>query len=1157
MGDSKIYLGHNEINTFRSEVSGQFVEIDNEKYYQIKNYHEMPDFFISIVSDSDHWMFISSNGSLSAGRKDRDNALFPYYTEDKIHDYRDITGSKTYFLVYKDGKKFLWEPFTDDSRKFYKITRNLYKSIYGNKIIFEEINSDLGLSFQYGWYNSEKFGFIKKSSLVNHNNTKAKVDLLDGIKNILPHGVDYGFQNEYSNLLDAYKKSERIAGTTLGIFMLSAIPVDRAEPSEALKATTIWSTGFENNCQILISDKQVSRFKNGLGIKPEHDIRASRGAYYINAQIELGENERKEWFTIAEINQDSADVSNLKSFIRKSKNPEDLIKSDVSQGTINLKKMVSFADGFQKTNTELNYARHFTNTLFNIMRGGVFVNNYSIDKNDFKLYLWQINRLVSKEYQTWLENLPNEIQYTSLIELAEKTGDMDLVRITYEYLPLTFSRRHGDPSRPWNQFSIETKNEDGQVKFYYAGNWRDIFQNWEALCFSYPEFIEGVISKFVNASTIDGYNPYRIMRDGIDWESPDPDDPWSYIGYWGDHQIIYLQKLLELSNDFHSGKLDNLLTSEFFTYANVPYRIKPYNEIIQNPKDTVVFDHALNREIKAEATHLGADARLLKNKAGDQIYKVNLTEKVLVTLLSKLSNFIPEAGIWLNTQRPEWNDANNALVGNGASMVTLYYLRRFLTFWENKFSTFSSNEISVSEEVASLFESMYRFFNENLSLLENGFTDSDRKKFSNNLGQTHGKYRNEIYNYSFSGEKKQILVKDLIAFISVCLKYMDQSIKVNKRKDGLYHAYNLISINDDKISVRHLYEMLEGQVAVLSSGYLTTKESLDVLNALKNSKIFRPDQYSYMLYPDRQLPRFIEKNIIPGSLVDQSPLLKKLSEDKETSIIKVDDEGNYHFNAAFRNADALESALNNLRIGSYSHLIEDEKENILAIYENIFDHQSFTGRSGTFYGYEGLGSIYWHMVSKLLLATQECYIKAINEGEDEAIIGQLMDHYYEIKAGIGLFKSPELYGAFPMDAYSHTPGNAGVKQPGLTGQVKEDVISRLVELGIRVRNGEISFDASLMNSDEFLNGHDEFEFYSLDGDFRKIPLKQNQLAFTFCQVPVIYTASDEDTIFIFFKNGDKQKIQGLTLDQEISNQLFNRSGAIEQINVNIQKKKNS
>ena len=41
---------------------------------------------------------------------------------------------------------------------------------------------------------------------------------------------------------------------------------------------------------------------------------------------------------------------------------------------------------------------------------------------------------------------------------------------------------------------------------------------------------------------------------------------------------------------------------------------------------------------------------------------------------------------------------------------------------------------------------------------------------------------------------------------------------------------------------------------------------------------------------------------------------------------------------------------------------------MLDLFERLFDHESFTGRSGTFFGYEGLGCIYWHMVSKLRLA---------------------------------------------------------------------------------------------------------------------------------------------------------------------------------------------
>ncbi len=794
MGERKIFLGENEINIDKSIVAGKFIEIDGEKYYQIQNYHEMPDFFISIVSDSNHWMFISSNGSLSAGRKDRDNALFPYFTVDKIHDYKDITGSKSIFLVTKNNKIYLWEPFTSESQKVYQITRNLYKNFFGNKLIYEEINEDLGIGFRYGWYNSNKFGFVKKSSLFTKAGSNVKVELLDGIQNILPAGSDYAFQNEYSNLLDAYKKNELIKNTTLGLFMLSSIPVDRAEPSEALKTTTVWSVGIDQDLKILISDKQVDNFRNGHTVEIEFDERATRGAYFVNTYIELEESTEKTWYTIAEINQDSSDVNNLKKFIIESENLQKLIEEDIAKGTENLKKMVSFADGIQITDTEMCYARHYSNTLYNIMRGGVFTNNYLVNTCDFRDYLWQINKLVSKEKQTWLNNLPEHISYSELNELAKKTGDTDLIRIVTEYLPLTFSRRHGDPSRPWNLFSIETNNEDGQVIYNYEGNWRDIFQNWEALCYSFPEFIEGIISKFVNASTIDGYNPYRIMRNGIDWECPNPNDPWAYIGYWGDHQIIYLQKLLELSDRFHPGKLDDLLIQDIYTYANVPYRIKSYSKIVQNPKDTVVFDFQLNEQIKTEATHLGADANLLKHKNSDQIYKVNLTEKILVSLLSKLSNFIPEAGIWLNTQRPEWNDANNALVGNGTSMVTLYYLRRFLKFWKDRLQNFSGNDVIISEEVANLFSSIYEYLKVNETKLSEGFSDLNRRDFADFLGATHAKYRKEIYKYSFSGEKKQILIGDLFSFSQLCLKYIDQSIEANKRGDGLYHAYNLISL---------------------------------------------------------------------------------------------------------------------------------------------------------------------------------------------------------------------------------------------------------------------------------------------------------------------------------------------------------------------------
>jgi len=1091
-------------------------------------------------------MFISSNGSLSAGRKNRDNALFPYYTDDKIHDYAGITGSKTLVLINREGDAFLWEPFSKELAAIYRIERNIYKNVYGNKIVFEEINHELGLSFQYAWFNSEKFGFVKKSKVVNLNNGDLQIEILDGLSNLLPNEVSYYFQTEYSNLADAYKKNELVEELGLGLFSLSSIPVDRAEPSESLRATSVWSIGLDNP-KILISNNQLANFRKGIPVQTEIDIRARRCAYYVNAEINLSANESKEWYIIAELNQDKTRVQNLSYFIKNEQDKIACLKENIAKGTENLIKIVAGADGLQDSNEELSAARHFSNTMFNVMRGGTYLKNYTIEVSDFMAFVKLTNTKLFTQIQTLLSGLTAEISHSELIKLAEKSGNADFIRVCNEYLPLTFSRRHGDPSRPWNQFSIEIKNEDGTEKSDFQGNWRDIFQNWEALSLSYPEFIENIISKFVNATTVDGYNPYRIMRSGIDWEAPDPEDPWAYIGYWGDHQIIYLQKLLELSNNYHPAKLDEMLTSEIFAYANVPYRIKNYSDIVKNPKDTIGFDHKLHTKIEELVEQLGADGRLLIQN--NEIYKVNLTEKILVTLLSKLSNFVPEAGIWLNTQRPEWNDANNALVGNGVSMVTLYYLRRFLNFWNAKFKQIALTEITLSEEVKTLFDSIQNVFKTNAALLEKGFSDEERRTFTDVLGLAGEKYRNLLYANSFSGKKAKITTSELVEFTQLALDYCDQSIKVNKRADGLYHAYNLISFGAKTISIRYLYEMLEGQVSVLSAGSLSTQENLAVLDALKSSALFRKDQYSYILYPDRQLPRFDEKNIIPSTKVKNSKLLSKLIEDKNISIVNVDKFGEYHFKGVYRNAAVLEEALNSLNSEKYGKLVEEEKTQILAIYEELFDHQSFTGRSGTFYGYEGLGSIYWHMVSKLLLAVEECFFKATDEGASAFEIGRLKEHYFEIKAGIGLYKSPELYGAFPTDAYSHTPGGAGAKQPGMTGQVKEDVIARMGELGIRVANGEIHIDTKLINHAEFLAQANVFTYFALNGTKKQIQLNKGQLAFTVCQVPVVYTLSDKEQISISLKNGQKKEMTGNVIDKETCKSIFGRTNEVELIEI--------
>ncbi len=470
-------------------------------------------------------------------------------------------------------------------------------------------------------------------------------------------------------------------------------------------------------------------------------------------------------------------------------------------------------------------------------------------------------------------------------------------------------------------------------------------------------------------------------------------------------------------------------------------------------------------------------------------------------------------------------------------MVTLYNIRRYLSFISILFTSSSADHFKVSEEVATLMNDIDSIFYRNMAGLAIGFNDKQRKQILDELGTAGSNYREKVYQ-RFSDKIVTVNKKELLDFLNCTLQFVDQSILANKRSDGMYNAYNIISIRDDSISIRYLYEMLEGQVAVMSSGKLSADETLEVLKAMRFSPLYRADQESYILYPNKTLPTFLHKNNIPSDSVSHSKLLQLLITKGDTRIIIKDMKGQYHFNGTFRNGAMLGQAMRQLQKDSALSFSEDEFNEVLAIYEKMFDHQSFTGRSGTFYKYEGLGSIYWHMVSKLLLSIGENYKRAFLEGASGNTLKQLAEYYIQVKKGIGAHKSPKDYGSFPFDPYSHTPSMTGVQQPGMTGQVKEDIISRFFELGIIVENGTITIKPMILNRSEFIDHPDSGEY--------AVPY----LSFSYCKVPFVYLLDNGQGIDML-KEGKLLKSEDYTLSASDTLSIMDRDGLIEKIWVHL------
>jgi hypothetical protein len=224
----------------------------------------------------------------------------------------------------------------------------------------------------------------------------------------------------------------------------------------------------------------------------------------------------------------------------------------------------------------------------------------------------------------------------------------------------------------------------------------------------------------------------------------------------------------------------------------------------------------------------------------------------------------------------------------------------------------------------------------NRHLLSGSIDDTARKVILDKLGKAASDYRYQIYNSGFWGKKRTHSMQGLKNFTKISLEFIEHSIKANQRQDNLYHAYNLMSVEDKKVSISYLSEMLEGQVAVLSSGYLSSRENLAVLNGLKNSKLFRPDQYSYLLYPNKQLPKFLDKNTISKEAVSKSELLTLLVAKNNKQILEKDSLGDYHFNGNFNNSGVLKKALEALsQHNDYKDLVAKEAKTVEAIFEDV------------------------------------------------------------------------------------------------------------------------------------------------------------------------------------------------------------------------------
>ena len=632
--------------------------------------------------------------------------------------------------------------------------------------------------------------------------------------------------------------------------------------------------------------------------------------------LDLARHRTSRWSIVADVNQDHAAVAALRNLLgrRPAAVGRQLERISPAAPT-SWSGLVAAADGLQHHGRAADHGASLRQRpLQHHARRHLCRQRPGRQRDDLLDFVRVRNRAVLASTRPSLPACRTALHSPNSMPAPATTGVPDLIRLCYEYLPLTFSRRHGDPSRPWNRFSINLK----QARRHAAAS---------------TTRATGATSSRTGSRWP---GPIPCLRRGHDRQVPQrhhrrrlqplPGDARRHrVGSARTRQSLVQHRLLERPPDHLPAEAAGsrravpsrragsaARTARLQPMPTCPTAFAPMPRCSRTGTTPSTSTGSSEEAIAAAWRDWAPTASWCATRSG-QVFHVTLAEKLLVLLLAKLANLVPEGGIWMNTQRPEWNDANNALVGKGLSVVTAAYLRRFIVFCQALLAAWRPGCVDSQLSRGRSAGRRACHPRHEPALAANRLQRSSRGAPS----WMRWAPPPATIGWRFYHDGLAAAQVDDSWRRRCCRALLDAGAGLRRPDAARQPPAAMASITPttscacagEGVAVDHLYEMLEGQVAVLSSGLLASDEALALLQTLRGSQLYRADQHSYILYPDRELPGFLQQE--PGRRrrrLRRLALVAALTAANDRTLLVRDENGVYHFNGAFRNARRCRAA---------------------------------------------------------------------------------------------------------------------------------------------------------------------------------------------------------------------------------------------------------
>ncbi|MDE6639089.1 MAG: cellobiose phosphorylase [Acetatifactor sp.] len=697
----------------------------------IENYTEVPAFSsflpgLSGVKGIPVWSFYTNRGQgiNSFGIHNKGNAIMEFNPANTAYENTPIKGFRTFVRV--DGAYY--EPFCT-----YMPAAKRRMEIEKNVLTISEEGHGLKITVCYIILPRENIGaLVRRVTVENRDNAVHELEILDGMPQIIPYGIQNGEYKEMSNLLKSYVDIKNIENNA-PYYTKRPSSDDSAEMAEieggyfyfAVAGGEILPVIYDKNVVFACDNSMINavtfREKGLDGVLAEKQCFANKvPCGFIPVKVTLAGGDKYEFAAFSGF----ASSVNLLNEKAKSFCAEEYVNRKIEEA----RELVSSFTGDVWTKSANPLFDQYMEQCYldNFLRGGI---PFVIGQGDNK----------------------------AVVHL--------------------FSRKHGDPERDYNFFSIA-----GEYYSQGNGNYRDVCQNRRNDVFFNPAIEDFNVRHFYSLVQMDGYNPLEIRpctfvisgenrKAAAELVAEHVEDPEGKIanvlnkpftpgqitnviaahqmkvkgdeeklvngliglaeeqieavfkeGYWSDHWDYNLD-LVENYLLIYPDRREKLL------FEDDSYGFYDSIGVVRPRKDTYVinkgrvrqYDSLYHCKEKGERSGFSENGtNWLKDRQGNKI-TTTLFGKMMTLAVNKfalLDSF--GMGIEMEGGRPGWNDAMNGLPGLfGSGMPETLELKRLVDFLRGEAAMHSPEaETELPMELAAFMRDIYALLQEELSDFE-------------------------------------------------------------------------------------------------------------------------------------------------------------------------------------------------------------------------------------------------------------------------------------------------------------------------------------------------------------------------------------------------------------------------------------------------------